>query len=54
MSNANNFTSDARPDTITDFPTNAARRAKQNAVQDGLSSKSSPHLADAASDESAL
>ena len=54
MSNVNNFTSDAKTDTITDFPTNAASRAKQNTVQAGLSSKSPPHLAEAASDESAL
>ena len=53
-SNAKNFKSDARTDTITDFLTNAAIRAKQNIVQGGFSSKSSPHLADAASGESAL
>ena len=53
-SNVNNFTSDAKTDTITDFQTNAASRAKQNTVQAELSSKAPPHLPEAASDEIAL
>ena len=53
-SNANDFASDAKTDTITDSPTNAASRAKQNTIPDGLSSKSSPHPANGASGVSAL
>ena len=40
-SNVNNNTSDAKYESITEFPTNAARRAKQDTKQGGLSSKSS-------------
>ena len=53
-SNVINLTSDAKTDTISDSPTNAASRAKQNTIPDGLSSKSSPHPADGASGVSAL